>query len=171
MPRLSQLIIRTALVWLAVGSAMGGLVLFNKGIPMLPWLWVLRFPHVHALLVGWMVQFACGVAFWILPRLDAQGRRGSHSLVWLCYIALNSGVVLAASHDLLVVSLGDSLAARIALVIAGVLYVIAITSFVVHAARGVFPNAAASQSYPIPPRQLSSCCRHYPELTGLSDAM
>ena len=135
MPRLSQLIIRTALVWLAVGSAMGGLVLFNKGIPMLPWLWVLRFPHVHALLVGWMVQFACGVAFWILPRLDAQGRRGSHSLVWLCYIALNSGVVLAASHDLLVVSLGDSLAARIALVIAGVLYVIAITSFVVHAAR------------------------------------
>jgi hypothetical protein len=137
MPRLSQLIIRTALVWLAVGSAMGGLLLLNKGIPILPWLWVLRFPHVHALLVGWMVQFACGVAFWILPRLDAQGRRGNHSLVWLCYIALNSGVVLAASHDPLVVSLGDSLAARIALVIAGVLYVIASASFVIHAARRV----------------------------------
>jgi hypothetical protein len=36
MPRLSQLMIRTALVWLAPGSTMGGLVLFTKGVPMLP---------------------------------------------------------------------------------------------------------------------------------------
>jgi hypothetical protein len=150
MPRLSQLIIRTALVWLAIGSAMGGLLLFNKGLPILPWLWALRFPHVHAILVGWMVQFAGGVAFWILPRLDAQGSRGNQHLVWLYYLALNSGVVLAAAHDPLIVVLGDSLVARLMLVIAGLLYAVAIASFVVHAARRMVPFRMLPR--PTPPR-------------------
>ena len=38
MPRLSQLLIRTALIWLAVGTTIGGLMLLNKGVPQLPWL-------------------------------------------------------------------------------------------------------------------------------------
>ena len=99
MPRLSQLMIRTALLWLAIGFSVGGLVLLNKGVPLLPWLWTLRSAHIHMLLVGWTVQLACGVAFWILPRLDARGTRGDERLVWGCYAALNGGVVLGALHD------------------------------------------------------------------------
>src|SRR5262245_55442228 len=38
MPRLSQLMIRTALVWLALGYTIGGLMLLNKGVPLLLWL-------------------------------------------------------------------------------------------------------------------------------------
>ncbi|MBK9941464.1 MAG: hypothetical protein IPP13_07575 [Kouleothrix sp.] len=101
MPRLSQLMVRTALVWLALGYSFGGLVLFTKGVSLLPWLWVLRTAHIHALLVGWTVQLACGVAFWILPRLDASGSRGDERPVWGCYAALNSGVVLAVLHSVL----------------------------------------------------------------------
>ena len=41
MPRLSRLMIRTALVWLALGYTVGGLLLLNKGLSMLPWLWTL----------------------------------------------------------------------------------------------------------------------------------
>src|SRR5689334_25197122 len=108
MPRLSQLLIRTALVWLVLGSTIGGLLLLNKGIPLSPWLWTLRFTHVHLLLVGWTVQMACGVAFWILPRLDAGGSRGDERLAWLCYLALNVGVVLAALRDPLAASAGAS---------------------------------------------------------------
>lgn len=37
MLRLSQLMIRTALVWLAIGSAVGRAVLLNKGVPLLAW--------------------------------------------------------------------------------------------------------------------------------------
>src|SRR4051794_28904419 len=99
MPRLSQLMIRTALVWLAIGYAVGGLLLLNKGVPLLPWLWTLRSAHIHMLLVGWTVQLACGVAFWILPRLDASGARGNERLAWICYAALNGGVVLGALYD------------------------------------------------------------------------
>jgi hypothetical protein len=137
MPRLSQLMIRTALVCLAIGYTAGGLLLLNKGIPLLPWLWALRFTHVHLLLVGWMVQMACGVAFWILPRLDASGSRGNERLVWLCYAALNIGVVLAALHDPLALAMGETATTRSMPVIAGVLYIAAIIAFVVHAAPRV----------------------------------
>lgn len=141
MPRLSQLMIRTALVWLALGYTVGGLMLFNKGIPLLGWFWTLRFPHVHMLLIGWTVQFACGVAFWIMPRLDAQDSRGNEQLVWLCYGALNSGVVIAAFHDPLVGALPhlDSSLVRAMPVIAGGCYMIAISAFFGHLWRRILP--------------------------------
>ena len=139
MPRLSQLMIRTALVWLAAGYTIGGLLLLNKGIALFPWLWVLRFTHVHLLLGGWMVQIACGVAFWILPRLDTSGSRGNERLAWLCYGALNIGVVLAASHDPLAMAIGESAITRGLIVCAGVLYVAAVAAFVAHAAPRVVP--------------------------------
>jgi hypothetical protein len=139
--------LRTALIWLAVGYTIGGLLLLNKGVPLLPWLWTLRFTHVHLLLVGWMVQFACGVAFWILPRLDARGARGDERLVWLCYASLNSGVVLAAMHDPLAAA-GEGLVTRSMAVAAGALYIAAISAFVAHA----MPRVISFRTLPRPDR-------------------
>lgn len=153
MPRLSQLMIRTALVWLALGYTVGGLLLLNKGLAILPWLWTLRFTHVHLLLVGWTVQFACGVAFWILPRLDASGARGDERLVWLCYGGLNSGVVLAALHDPLAAAIGESLMLRVMPVGAGVLYIVAIGAFAAHAAPRVVPFRTLPRPDRATPRQ------------------
>lgn len=99
MPRISQLMIRTALLYLALGTTIGGLLLAEKGLRLWPWLWVLRPGHVQMLLVGWVVQLACGVAVWILPRLDAAGSRGDLRLVRVAYGALNGGVALAALHQ------------------------------------------------------------------------
>lgn len=138
MPYLSQIMIRTALIWLAVGYTIGGLVLFNKGVPFLPQLWMLRTTHVHLLLVGWTVQLACGVAFWILPRLDARGDRGNEQLVWLCYFTLNSGVVLAALTDPLALWL-EGTTRRVLPVLAGGLYGLAAIAFVLHVCRRVLP--------------------------------
>ena len=155
MPRLSQLLIRTALLWLAIGYSVGGLVLLNKGVPLLPWLWTLRFTHVHLLLVGWMVQFAYGVAFWILPRLDASGARGNERLAWLCYWALNGGVGLAALHDPVVVavdgacSLGATLLQTLP-VLAGLLYVLSACAFIAHA----WPRVIAFRTLPRPARSV-----------------
>jgi len=151
MPRLSQLMIRTALVWLAAGASVGGLLLLNKGLPLLPWLWTLRFTHVHLLLVGWMVQFACGVAFWILPRLNASGGRGDERMAWLCYGTLNGGVALAALHDPVVVavdgppSLGATLVQMLP-VLAGLLYVLAASAFIANA----WPRVIAFRTLPRP---------------------
>lgn len=106
MPRVSQLMVRAALLHLALGSALGGLALAEKGLHMLPWLWALKASHAPILLVGMMVQLACGVAVWILPRLDAAGDRGDMRPVWLGFAALNSGVALAALHPPLAALLG-----------------------------------------------------------------
>ena len=147
MPRLSQLMIRTALLWLAFGYSVGGLVLLNKGAPLLPWLWTLRAAHVHMLLVGWTVQLACGVAFWILPRLDARGTRGDERLMWACYAAINLGVVLGVLHD--------PLAALVAwpgwaalLVLMGLLYGLAAALFFKHA----WPRVVSFRALPRPAR-------------------
>lgn len=136
MPRLSQWMIRAALVWLGLGSTIGGLVLSTKGVHWLPRLWLLRSAHVHMLLVGWTMQLACGVAFWILPRLDARGSRGDERLVLVCALLLNGGVGAATAHDLAL--LGGAQVPWL-LLVAGVLYAGAALAFAWHAWARVVP--------------------------------
>jgi hypothetical protein len=147
MPRLSQLMIRTALVWLALGYTLGGLVLLNKGVSLLPWLWTLRASHVHSLLAGWTMQLACGVAFWILPRRDSGFSRGDERPVWLCYGALNTGAALGALHDPLA-ALADTTLVRAIPVLIGLLYLIAAVAFVAHA----WPRIRSFRALPRPDR-------------------
>lgn len=93
MPLLSRLFVKTALLHLALGFTFGGLMLANKGVPISPFLWRLLPAHMEILLLGWTVQLALGVAFWILPRLP-QGGRGNMQGVWVSYVCLNGGVWL-----------------------------------------------------------------------------
>jgi type II secretory pathway component PulM len=46
------------------------------------------------LLIGWLVQLAMGVAFWILPRFAGRVPRGNERLVWLAFFLLNAGIWL-----------------------------------------------------------------------------
>jgi heme/copper-type cytochrome/quinol oxidase subunit 1 len=99
MPRLSIWFIRSALVYLALGFTFGGLMLFTKGIPAFPILWILLPAHIEFLLTGWTVQLVMGMAFWILPRLHAAPKRGNEKIAWSAYLLINAGmalVVLAA---------------------------------------------------------------------------
>lgn len=131
MPGPSVAMIRAAMVWLAIGSTIGGLMLAHKGVPFAPELWALRDAHIHAMLVGWMLQLAIGVAYWILPRLDARGDRGDARPVWLCWAALNIGAAIEL--------LGSLTPSRWADALAGGLYLVAATAFVLHAWPRVLP--------------------------------
>ncbi|MBI5829225.1 MAG: hypothetical protein HZB20_06720 [Chloroflexi bacterium] len=111
MPRLSAIFIRTALGYLAAGFTFGALMLFNKGVPLGPWVWRLLPLHIECVLVGWTVQLAMGVAFWILPRFGLGPRRGNESLGWVAYGLINAGV--------LAVGLGQALAAPAFVVVLG----------------------------------------------------
>ncbi len=99
MPRLSCWFIRAALVCLALGFTFGALMLFNKGVPLGPWVWRLLPAHIEFLLLGWTVQLAMGVAFWILPRFSSS--RGNEKAAWLAFVLLNTGVWLAGVGPLL----------------------------------------------------------------------
>ncbi len=93
MPRLSVWLIRTALIHLAAGFTFGALLLVQKGVPLTPALWRLLPAHIEFVLIGWTMQLAMGVAFWILPRLVRGSARGDERWVWAAYVLLNAGVL------------------------------------------------------------------------------
>ncbi len=96
MPRLSVWFVRCSLIHLILGLTFGGLILANKGIPFAPWTWSLLPAHMEFLLLGWMVQLAMGVAFWILPRFRSGLPRGNVDLVRSVFVILNMGIVMVA---------------------------------------------------------------------------
>jgi heme/copper-type cytochrome/quinol oxidase subunit 1 len=94
MPRFSVWAIRTALLYLVMGMTIGALMLWHKGMPLHPLLWRLLPAHIEFLLFGWTVQLVLGIAYWILPRFQAE--RGNPVLVWLALGLLNLGILLVS---------------------------------------------------------------------------
>lgn len=138
MPCVSFFMVRTALVQFGVGATLGALLLIEKGLHIFPWMWVWRPGHIQIMLLGWTIQLACGVAVWILPRLDTAGGRGDLRLAWLCYVALNCGVILVALHAPLA-NLADPARLGWMLPLAALLQVSAIGAIALHAWRRVLP--------------------------------
>ena len=95
MPSLSCWFVRASLVHLAAGFTLGALLLFHKGVPWYPAAWQLLSPHIEFLLLGWTLQLAMGVAFWILPRDQHGPGRGNEGPVWVAFALLNVGVLMA----------------------------------------------------------------------------
>jgi len=92
MPRLSVFFVRASLIHLLLGFTLGGLLLANKGIMISPVIWVLLPLHIEFAFIGWMVQLAMGIAFWILPRFSSGAPRGDEHLSWLTLVLVNAGV-------------------------------------------------------------------------------
>jgi cbb3-type cytochrome oxidase subunit 1 len=91
MPRLSVWMIRAALLALTAGATLGALLLAAPGIVgLMRW----RPLHAELLLVGWTVQLAFGVAYWILPRYRRGPERGHEALGWAAFALVNVGVLL-----------------------------------------------------------------------------
>lgn len=92
MPRLSRLFVRAALASLVAGYGLGAVVLAAKGLGGPGWAWRLLPWHMELLLVGWSIQLAMGVAYWILPRF--QYHRGDPRPAWLALVLVNAGVAV-----------------------------------------------------------------------------
>ena len=102
MPPLSRWFICSALAYLALGTALGAALLVNKAYGFSPLLWALLPLHYEWLLLGWTLQLAFGVAFWIMPRFGAYGTdRGRVWLAWLSYALLNGSLAMATWSHLL----------------------------------------------------------------------
>jgi len=100
-PRLGVYFIRASLIYLLLGFTFGGLLLANKGVMISPAIWMLLPIHIEFDLVGWLVQLAMGVAFWILPRFSKGSLRGNERLSWFAFLFINSGILLVASETIL----------------------------------------------------------------------
>ena len=95
MPRLSVYFVRAALIYLLVGFTFGALMLANKGVLFSPWIFSLLPIHIEFLFMGWLVQLALGMAFWILPRMGSISPRGDERWSWATFILLNIGICFA----------------------------------------------------------------------------
>lgn len=94
MPRLTVWMVRTALFELGIGFTFGMWMLLNKGVQLDPFALLLLNAHIEIMLLGWTIQLAFGVAFWILPRFPQPPRYGHERLGWLGYGLINSGLLL-----------------------------------------------------------------------------
>jgi hypothetical protein len=101
MPRLSCWFIRVALFHLTLGFTFGGLLLFHKGVSLHPFMWRLLPAHIEFLLLGWTVQLAMGVMFWMLPRFGGGASRGNETAAWWAFGLLNLGVWMVAFGTIL----------------------------------------------------------------------
>jgi hypothetical protein len=95
MDRLSALMLRASFLWLLLGVVLGGLMLVDRAAPG-EWRRWASPTHGHILFVGWFVQFALGVAFWLLPRRHTPERPLGYPerLAFAAVAALNLGLAL-----------------------------------------------------------------------------
>lgn len=88
----SRWLVRTALLYLVAGAALGGLLLAAPAAGGLGW-WR---AHAELMLYGWVLQLAMGVAYWILPKHAAGPPRGPKALASAIHPLLNAGIVTSA---------------------------------------------------------------------------
>ena len=100
MDRLSSVMLRLSLGWLLAGVVLGGIMLTDDRIPGDWRVWFAP-THGHMLFVGWFVQFAVGVAYWLLPRKRSPARPLGYSepLAIGAVAALNLGLLLRVAAE------------------------------------------------------------------------
>ena len=121
MPALTVYALRIALSYLGIGFTIGALMLGVRGVSASSEVLRLRPLHLELLLMGWTVQLAFGVAFWILPRRSGLGR-GNERLAWGSLLLLNLGVLTVGVGGVISASPGVLIAGRFAELLAGVAF-------------------------------------------------
>ena len=131
MPRLSVWFIRAALIALVLGTLVGSVLLAAKGMPAGDG-FVRAVPlHAELLLIGWLVNLALGVAYWILPKHASARERGHSAPAWAALLLVNAGVIVVGYA---------TMASAPALLLAGrVAEVAAVACFAAHAWSRVKP--------------------------------
>lgn len=94
MPDAARYLIKTSLVYLALGLAL------SAGAAAAPypvgfWPGAAAYPSaLHLLTVGWLTQLIFGVAFWLFPRWSRERPHGPAWVMWIVYALLNLGLLL-----------------------------------------------------------------------------
>lgn len=100
MPLVSRIMIRSSLACLLLAVGMGALLLVHKAWPLHGGLWLLLPLHIELALIGWVVQFTLGTAYWMLPRHLEGSPRGNSVAALAMALLLNGGIALVLAYHL-----------------------------------------------------------------------
>lgn len=92
--------IRLALIQLVAAFVAGGWLLAARGVPALPrpdWLLPV---HLELALLGWTLQLAMGVAYWMLPKFKSGPPRGAIGPALGALAVFNLGVLLMLASSI-----------------------------------------------------------------------
>jgi hypothetical protein len=86
---------KTSLLYFCGGFLLGGLLLIAEASGA-TWGSAYSVVHAHILFVGWFVQFAIGIAYWLLPRRKTPEKPLGYntSLAYVAYSLANVGMVI-----------------------------------------------------------------------------
>jgi len=96
MPSVSIWMIRSSLIWFLLTFLTGSVLLLNKGFELTPALWALLPVHYEIALLGWILQFVLGTAYWMFPRFLDGPKRGNRTSAILMVMVLNAGILCSA---------------------------------------------------------------------------
>jgi len=126
-PTLTRWFLRAAMVHLVASLGLG-LVLAVPAVAAHAAAW--RPVYIHLLVVGWATQMIFGVAFWMFPRTEPLDLTVVPWTGWVCFGALNGGLVLRAICEP-VIAERLSPAASAGAALAAALQLLAVAAFVV----------------------------------------
>jgi hypothetical protein len=92
--------VRSSLIWLLAGILVGAAMVIDREIPGHWRAWYMP-SHVHMLFVGWFLQFALGIAYWLLPRKRSPERPLGYNerLALGAMTALNTGLLIRVTIE------------------------------------------------------------------------
>ena len=92
--------IKTAIVFLAVGIALGGWMLVNRELHGRQPTEYETSAHTHLIFVGFVMEMILGVALWLFPRPHKDDTRYSPRLVNIAYWLVTVGTVIRTAGEL-----------------------------------------------------------------------
>ncbi len=139
--------VRLSLLWLLAGFIIGGVMLLDRELPGQWRLWA-QPTHGHMLFVGWFLQFALGIAYWLLPRKRTNERPVGYDLrvAQFAVAALNIGLLCRVIAEPLERGGHQGNATLVLLIFSAVLQVAAAVVFV----SQVWPRVAAREPRKVP---------------------
>lgn len=139
--------VRLSLLWLLAGFIIGGAMLLDRELPGQWRLWA-QPTHGHMLFVGWFLQFALGIAYWLLPRKRTNERPVGYDLrtAQFAVAALNIGLLCRVVGEPLERAGHQGNTTLALLIVSTVLQIAAAVVFV----SQVWPRVAAREPRKIP---------------------
>ena len=96
MPRVSQLAIKAAMVYLIIGALGAAAYWLNTVWPFWSPISAINPTYLHLIVVGWLTQFIMAVMYWMFPMISKSQLRGYPPFVWAAFICLNVGLLIRA---------------------------------------------------------------------------